>query len=217
MLKNFVSKRVLYCEDGITMKPATQLKLMNLNKESNLKSLNLIEVGTKAKHLLSASILDETVFRKNCLKFYISAATQLQMKVPFDNKIILQVQYLHSKKQKKAHSTSAISNLSFKIVSTLVNEAKKVFGSSYDATVDDIVDKIRQEWKMYQVENIRSAYFQKDVNFSSSYSTKQKSQDACCEKALNECDIYHDSTECSNPHRIDHYWACIGNILDSGG
>ena len=217
MLKNFVSKRVLYCEDGVTVKPATQLKLISPNKESNLISLNLIEVGTKAKHLLSASILDETVFRKNCLKFYISAATQLQMKVPFDNKVILHAQYLHPKKQKEAHSTSAISNLSFKIVLTLGNEAEKVFGSSYDTTVDDIVDKIRQEWKMHQVENIPSAYFQKDVNFSSSSSTKQKSQDAYWEKALNECGIYHDSTECSNFHRIDHYWACIGNILDSDG
>ena len=28
MLKNFVSKRVLYREDGVTMKPATQLKLI---------------------------------------------------------------------------------------------------------------------------------------------------------------------------------------------
>ena len=98
MLKNFVSKRVLYHEDGVTMKPATQLKLINLNKESNLKSLNLIGVGTKAKSLLSASILDETVFRKNCLKFYISAATQLQIKLPFDNKVILHAQYLHPKK-----------------------------------------------------------------------------------------------------------------------
>ena len=50
------------------MKPATQLKLINLNKESNSKSLNLVEVGTKARRLLSASILNETVLRKNCLK-----------------------------------------------------------------------------------------------------------------------------------------------------
>ena len=197
MLKNFVSKRVLHRGDRVIMKPATQLKLINLNKESNLKYLNLIEVGTKAKRLLSASILDETVFRKNCLKFYISAATQLQMKLPFDNKVILHAQYLHPKKQKEAHSASAISNLSFKIVLTLGNEAKKVFGSSYDTTVDDIVDKIRQEWKMYQVGNIPCAYFQKDVNSSSSSSTKQKSQDAYWENALNECGIYHDSTECS--------------------
>ena len=70
---------------------------------------------------------------------------------------------------------------------------------------------------MYQVENIPSAYFQKDVNFSSSSSTKQKSQDAYWEKALNECGIYHDSTECSNFHRSDHHRACIGNILDSDG
>ena len=75
--KNFVSKRVLCREDGVTMKLATQLKLINLNKESNLKYLDLIDVGTKAKRLLSASILDEIVFRKIYLKFYISGATQL--------------------------------------------------------------------------------------------------------------------------------------------
>ena len=217
MLKNFVSKRVLYREDRVTMNPATQLKLINLNKETNLKSLNLIEVGTKEKRLLSASILGETVFRKNCLKFYISPATQLQMKLSFDNKVILHAQYLHPEKRKEAHSTSAISNLSFKIVLTLSSEAKKFFGSSYDTTVDDIVDKIRQEWKIYQVENIPSGYFQKDVNFSASSSTKQKSQDEYWEKALKECGIYHDSTECSNFHRIDHYWTCIGYILDSDG
>ena len=182
-----------------------------------MKSLNLIEVGTKEKRLLSASILGETLFRKNCLKFYISPATQLQMKLSFDNKVILHAQYLHPEKRKEAHSTSAISNLSFKIVLTLSSEAKKFFGSSYDTTVDDIVDKIRQEWKIYQVENIPSGYFQKDVNFSASSSTKQKSQDAYWEKALNECGIYHDSTECSNFHRIDHYWTCIGYILDSDG
>ena len=139
------------------------------------------------------------------------------MKLPFDNKVILDTQYLHPKKRKEAHSTSAVSNLSFKIVSTLGNEAKKAFGSSCDITVDDIVDKIRQEWKIYQVENIPSVYFQEDVNLSSSSSTKQKSQDASWEKALNECGIYHDSAECSNFHLIDHYWAYIGNILDSDG
>ena len=48
---------------------------------------------------------------------------------------------------------------------------------------------------MYQVENISSAYFQKNVSFSSSSSTKEKSQDEYWEKALNECGIYHDSTE----------------------
>ena len=87
------------------------------------------------------------------------------MKLPFDNKVILHAQYLHPKKRKEAHSTSPISNLSFKTVPTLGNEAKEVFGPGYDTTVDDIVDKVRQEWKMYQVENIPSAYFQKDVNF----------------------------------------------------
>ena len=70
---------------------------------------------------------------------------------------------------------------------------------------------------MYQAEHIPSAYFQKDVNFSSSSSTKERSQDAYWEKALNECGICHDSTECSNFHRIDHYWASIRNILDSDG
>ena len=64
MLKNFVSKRVLYREDRVTMNPATQLKLINLNKETNLKSLNLIEVGTKEKRLLSASILGKLYFGK---------------------------------------------------------------------------------------------------------------------------------------------------------
>ena len=201
MLKNFVSKRVLYRKYATTMKTATQIKLVDLNKESNFKSLNLIEGGTKAKRSFSASILDGTVFWKTCFKFYISAATQFQMKLPFDNNAMLQAQYLYPKKRKEAHSTSVISSLSFKIVSTLGNEAKKVFISSYITTVDDdIVDKIRQEWKMHQVGNIPSAYFQKDVDFSSSSSTKQKSHDAYWEKALNACAIYHGSTECSNFH-----------------
>ena len=131
------------------------------------------------------------------------------MKLPFDNKVILHTHYLHPDKWKEAHSTNTISNLSFKIVSTLGNEAKKVFGSKYDSTVEDIVDKIRQEWKMHRVENIPSAYFQKDVNFSSSSSTKQKSQDY----VHGEGPKCHDSTECSNFHWIDHYGHVLGIFL----
>ena len=67
---------------------------------------------------------------------------------------------------------------------------QRSLGSSYDTTVDDIVDKIRQEWKMYQVENIPSAYFQNDVNFLPVL-LPDKFQDAYWEKALNECSFYH--------------------------
>ena len=143
------------------MKLATQLKLINLNKESNLKYLNLIDVGTKAKRLLSASILDEIVFRKIYLKFYISGATQLQMKLPFDNKVILHAPYLHPKKRKEAHSASAISNLSFKIVPTLGNETKKVFGPSCDKTVDGIVDKLGKSGKCIKQKTFRLLIFRK--------------------------------------------------------
>ena len=118
MLKNFVSKRVLYREDGVTMKPATQLKLIKLNKES--KSLNLIKLVLKPS---SSNLLLFCISQKlfEVLHFYSNPASdEITL-----NKVIFHAQYLHPKKRKEVHSTSAISNLSFKIVSTLGNEAKK--------------------------------------------------------------------------------------------
>ena len=118
MLKNFVSKRVLYHEDGVTMKPAIQLKLIKQNKES--KSLNLIKLVLKPS---SSNLLLFCISQKlfEVLHFYSNPASdEITL-----NKVIFHAQYLHLKKRKEVHSTSAISNLSFKIVSTLGNEAKK--------------------------------------------------------------------------------------------
>ena len=83
------------------------------------------------------------------------------------------------------------------------NKAKKVFGSSYDTAVDDIGDKIRQEWKVYQVEKIPSDYFQKDVNFPSSSSTKHKISGCVLGEGID-----YDSTKYWNFHQI------TGHVLE---
>ena len=55
VLKNFVSKKVLHdsLEGEKKMRPVTELFKLDLEKQSNLKALDLIELRTKAKTLLS--------------------------------------------------------------------------------------------------------------------------------------------------------------------
>ena len=69
----FVSKKLLSSE-------ATKNLKIDVEKIENLKSANLIDVGTKGKQLLLDQIIskfDQLKFRNGCLKFYAKATKYL--------------------------------------------------------------------------------------------------------------------------------------------
>ena len=86
-----------------------------------MKPSNLIDIGTKAKLMLTNSTFfpdeKQTKFRKDSLKFYVAAVQHQQSKLPLDIRFIKHAQFLHSEKCQLPSATSAISNLALSICS----------------------------------------------------------------------------------------------------
>ena len=94
---------------------------IDISKKENLKPLDLIDIGTKAKLMFTNSTFfpdeKQTKFRKDCLKFYVAAVQHLQSKLPLDIPFIKHAQFLHPEKHQLPGATNAISNLELSICS----------------------------------------------------------------------------------------------------
>ena len=56
LMQKFVARAKLFESHGV-LKPIIKLAALDVNKKSNLKSLMLIEIGTKARPLFSSNLL----------------------------------------------------------------------------------------------------------------------------------------------------------------
>ena len=78
-------------QDGVSkLKPIRDLITIDLRKKENLKSANLIEIGTKTQSLIHGDhAVDYAIvtFRKSCLKCYVEVASYLQVNLPFNKKV----------------------------------------------------------------------------------------------------------------------------------
>ena len=162
IMQYFVSKKVLLeSVDGQRkMKPASELFKIDLSKNSSLKALSFIDVGTKAKTLFCETF--PSVGRMKSFdgmpEMLCAAAAYLQKHLPFDNKVIEHAQFLDPVKRNDSASTNAISNLAFKIVKLFGTDKSRVFGVSQDVSAENIVDLIRHEGKMYLVDDIPQSF-----------------------------------------------------------
>ena len=116
LMTKFVSNRKMLNEGN----PVTDHELLQIDVtlKSTCKKPPLIEVGAKAKCLLSGYLIPDDLeegFRKKCLKFYKVSTEYLLSHLPHDNKIIEYAQYLHPLKRNSRGSNNGISNTALKI------------------------------------------------------------------------------------------------------
>ena len=99
------------------LKPIAELVALDVNKKANLKSLKLIEIGTKRQIGLCLLVIYYVMSRKIYLgrndKFYAKAVSYVQENLPFDVLVPTYLQYLHPEKRNNSRSTDAICNLAF--------------------------------------------------------------------------------------------------------
>ena len=116
LMQKFVAKAKL-CESNVVLQPTTELAL-DVNKKANLKSLKLIETGTKARALFGSNLLcdeQQDLFRMECQKFYARTVSYLQENVLFEVLVLTYLQCLHPEKRSNSGSTDAICTLSFRL------------------------------------------------------------------------------------------------------
>ena len=187
---------------------------IDVTKTNNVKPLNLIEVGCKAKLLFSQNIITESeqeVFRKRCLSFYQEAVDKLQMKLPLDVTLLKNAQYINPMKRNVAVSTSAITNLALNMSSVLGNVIQPLFQCQ---TKDEVVDKVRSQWSLFQNEEIKDEWYLKPTSPSSS----GRQQESYWAHASEECGIDPPVQPAwSKYRRIDEFWAKVEEIVDDFG
>lgn len=216
LMKCFVNKKTLFESNGVTLKPIDSLVYLNLNQNNNLKSRSLIEVGTHAKLLLQGITDDlEKSFRSACLKSYKEATIYLQQNLPFNNKVIEYSQYLHPEKRNHVSSKSAISNLALKLTDVFGNQSQSVFQTS--GTSNEIVDLVRSQWSMYQIEDIQPSLYIVEESGESSKERKSN-QNSYWKYALEYCGLYSGQERPRSKFiRVDCYWNNVGKITNEEG
>ena len=85
-------KSLFDTKDSVSkIKPIPDPVKLNWNKKDHLKSTKLIEVGIKARTMIQNGLVaDEEVvkFCSYCCKCFVTAASYLQISLPFNNKIL---------------------------------------------------------------------------------------------------------------------------------
>ena len=125
---------------------------INVGDDRNIKPLSKIDVGTKAKTLLSQNIIMasdiEKEFRQDCLDFFVTAVQYFQSNLPYDVSLLQHAQYIY-------------------------NCLYKVFGVK-NASTNSIVDQVRSQWRFFQNEDIKKESCQLDENEDSSSTSWKK-------------------------------------------
>ena len=145
IMHKFVSRKVLSGD-------AAKNIAIDVEKAKNLKPVKLIDVGTKGKQLLSDptfSKADQTKFRNGCMNFYKKSTKYLVDHLPLNRPILQYAQYLHPEKRNAHGATNAISNLAFKVASVMKGRHSSVFDLPASTTVDEVCDKVRDQWLRY--------------------------------------------------------------------
>ena len=80
----------IYADGSRKIKNVSDLVQLNLEKKENLKLSSFINIGTKAKTIISDfdNESDKKKFYSSCQKCYIADVSYLQNNLPFNNKII---------------------------------------------------------------------------------------------------------------------------------
>jgi hypothetical protein len=80
---------------------------INVSEDRNIKPISHIDVGTKAKILLSGNTImasdKEKKFRQDCLNFFVTAVQYLQSNLPYVS-LLQHAQYIHPAKRNDSGS-----------------------------------------------------------------------------------------------------------------
>ena len=215
--RKFIRKSKLNAEDL-----SQNFTIDDVNKEKNVKPLNLIDVGIKAKMMFSQNTLipDEAQekFQKKCLKFYQTAVTKLQNKLPLDVNLLKYTQYINPVKRNAAGANSGISNLALNMTTVLENVLENVFQLEAP-TKDEVVDKIRSQWHYFQNEELKEEWYMKGSDDDDDDKPSSRQQESYWARAQVECGL--NATPSPSPSsqfkKIDEFWRRVGNIVDEFG
>ena len=110
--------------------------------------------------------------------------------------------YLHPQKRNHSMAKSGISNLTLKFAKVFGKKSQAVFKTS--ATPNEIVDLLRLQWSMYQIEEIPPSMYLAENEFCK---RENHHQTLYWKYALNYCGLFVDKGRPKSKYvRADTYW-----------
>ena len=112
--------------------------------------------------------------------------------------------YLHLQKRNHSMAKSGISNLTLKLAKGFGKKSQAVFKTS--ATTNEIVDLLRLQWSMYQIEEIPPSMYLTENELSK---RENHHQTFYCKYALDYCGLFVDKGRPKSKYvRVNTYWQC---------
>ena len=152
--------------------------LASVEISKNQLNLDSIEIGTRAKSLLSLTSINsdnKKAFRKKCLTFYITTVEYMVLKLPINCKILKDAQYLHPNKRNCSASLNTIERLCMKIAPSLKNHLQSVFDVAESTTVSEVCDMVRSQWQIYQLQDIPKEWHTQETESAKTSRRNQES------------------------------------------
>ena len=191
--------------------------MIDVTRDTNHKSLKYIDIDVKAKTLVHETLFNDNEkylkFCNECLQLYVKCTVDLQNHLPFNVSIIKYAQYLHPEKRNIPGATNAISNLALKITSAVESRLSDAFEAHGVLSKEEVCDRIRNQWMIYQNEDICESYYVKEQEVEK----KAAVQESYWDCALKQCGLHPRISVSSGHKRIDHYWSEVYKICDENG
>ena len=215
LLVKFVKSKLLYTReaDGTkSFKSFGDLLSVDLNQRSCWKPLSLIDVGIKAKCCFGESLVmsdEEQTFGQNCLAFFVKSTEHLKTKLPLHSNVLKNAMFLDPVKHNDTGSLSAISNLVMDVCKPLASSLGSVFQCCH--TVDDVVDNIRNEFRMLQMDTIPDLFMTPDPLIQ-----KGRKQDSYWELAFEKAGISTENEHLQQMLCLDTFINSMSKMKESG-
>ena len=205
-----------FITDTTTKKMLNAAKLLNVQVSDKRKHLAKVQVGAKATSELK-KIKDEVEKKKvvaKMVEFLQECSQYLLENLPLDNGVIKSAACLHPENRHHKKSLSNVSTLAQAVNKALGDNAmRKAFNMKSDETKYDLLDKIRTQYQMYQMESIDESFYKQKQENKRTHIQKT----SYWKEAYGIAGVTDYKCDDSAYKRIDDYWVRISELLDENG
>ena len=219
LLRNFLTSSFLstcMIKNGTEM-TMESLRSLDLDKIDKSHVKGKIDMGSKAKSLLNAvdPLQKKKFIESTVIPFYKSCVKYLLEELLLNCQTLIDVKSLHHNMCNRSSAPHAIQRLAKTVLTCLRDAVHDVFDVKKDVTVDQLVDMICAEFRIYQIENIPHSMVYR--NEEEKCKKKQQPQKSYWKYAYGIAGIEDndDNTqEESGFGRIDEFWRSVSKIAD---
>ena len=187
--------------------------LINIDCKKELNHTESSSIGTRAEALSkSLDQLENKRLKAKMKEAMINSAHYLLHNLPITEQVVYDAQFLAYNKKSAKRAVKAVKRLSIEVCNALSSDAlKAVFRLKNEESKDVVVDRITEEFKLYQIDDIPQSFAEALPEKS------KKCRTSYWKYAYGIMDINIEEVTAEKMARIDHYWNDVASLVDEEG